>query len=73
MFQLLSVPAINRNFYLFKRTEVFESVNITNLVLSKLLSLERVSRKMPPGKKPPGKLPPGNWPPGKLPPEKLFY
>ena len=44
MFQLLSVPAINRIFYLFKRSEAFESANITNLVLSILVSLKRPYR-----------------------------
>ena len=39
--QKLSVPAVNRIFYLFKRSEAFESANITNLVLSMLLSLKR--------------------------------
>ena len=34
-----SVLAIDRIFYLFKRSEAFESTNITNLVLSILLSL----------------------------------
>ena len=34
-----SVLAIDRIFYLFKRSEAFESTNITNLVLTILLSL----------------------------------
>ena len=41
---MLSVPAINRIFYLFKRSEAFESANITNLVLSILVSLKRPYR-----------------------------
>ena len=49
MFQLLSVSAvkcsaINRIFYFLKRLEVFESANITNLVLSILVSLKRPNR-----------------------------
>ena len=49
MFQLLSVSAakcsaINRIFYLLKRLEVFECANITNLVLSILVSLKRPYR-----------------------------
>ena len=49
MFQLLSVSAvkcsaINRIFYFLKRLEVFESANITNLVLSILVSLKRPYR-----------------------------
>ena len=37
-------PAINRIFYLFKRVEAFESTNITNLVLSILVSFKRPYR-----------------------------
>ena len=49
MFELLSVSAvkcsaINRIFYFLKRLEVFESANITNLVLSILVSLKRPNR-----------------------------
>ena len=44
MLQLLSVPAINRIFHLFKRCEAFESDNITNLVLSILLSFKKPYR-----------------------------
>ena len=44
MFQLLGVPAINRIFYSFKRSEAFESVNITHLVLSILVILKRPYR-----------------------------
>ena len=42
--QKLSVRAINRIFYLFKCSEAFESANITNLVLSILVSLKRPYR-----------------------------
>ena len=38
---MLSVAAINRIFYSFKRSEAFESANITNQVLSILVSLKR--------------------------------
>ena len=38
---LPSVPGINRIFYFFKRSEGFESANITNLVLSIRLCLKR--------------------------------
>ena len=44
MLHLLSVPAINRIFHLFKRCEAFESANITNLVLSILLSFKKPYR-----------------------------
>ena len=40
MFQLWSVPIINRIFHLFKRTEAFKQANITNLVLSIHVSLK---------------------------------
>ena len=41
---MLSAAAINRIFYLLKRSEAFESANITNLVLSILVSLKRPYR-----------------------------
>ena len=41
MFELLSVPAIDKIFYLLKRSEAFASANITSLVLSILHSLKR--------------------------------
>ena len=41
MFQLLCVLAINRIFYLFKRSRAFESANIITLVVSILVSLKR--------------------------------
>ena len=44
MFELLSVPAINRIFYSFKRSKAFESFKITNLVLSILVSFKRPYR-----------------------------
>ena len=44
MFQLLSIPAINSIFSLFKRSKAFESANLTNLVLSILVSLKRPYR-----------------------------
>ena len=40
----MSVPSINRIFYLFERSEDFESANITNLVLSILVILKRPYR-----------------------------
>ena len=43
-FQLLGVPAISRIFYLFKRSEAIESANVTNVVPSILVSLERPYR-----------------------------
>ena len=44
MFQLLSIPAINSIFSLFKRSKPFESANLTNLVLSILVILKRPYR-----------------------------
>ena len=44
VFQLLSVSAISRIFYLLKRSKAFESFNITNLVLSIIVSLKRPYR-----------------------------
>ena len=39
-----NVPAINRIFYLFKRSEASASANITNLLLSILVYLSRLNK-----------------------------
>ena len=44
MLQLSSVPAINRIFYLFKRSKAFDSANMTNILRSIIVSLKIPNR-----------------------------